>query len=1019
AIFDDYGNVIETTSKTAKGLTTKITTPTLNDTANWHLGLVQQREVVTIEAAKNALPVLRTTAFTYTSKGEIETIVVEPNHPDPAIPAITSFAYDDYGLVSSITTSVANETPRTQHVDYTNLWPGAPDEHLYAGTAWADHDDPLCNGDCRPAAWTLRHPAYGVAVATMDRLGAETVQTYDGHGRVVGTESEGELPVAVTYDGRPDAHGGMNGLQVIASSGLQQSLHTFNARGAPLRLSFTGFDGQWVNRFSTYDSIGRLTGVSRPVAGVPAAWTHYDHDTLGRTVGTTYPDGSSESTVFGLLQREHTDAAGHYSYQNYDVDGRLITSGSQLPPAPGCGVCLAQDIKTTFQYSATPTGAVATAFDDQGHATKTQYDRRGRAVMQEEPSRGVTTASYNGFGERKQTVHVANGDTETHTYDDLGRRVTTTTADGLTTYTWDLAANGLGRLARAMSPDQIRTEYRYDTLGRTIGIDQTDEQNRAASLDLAYDVQTGQLAQIDYPKAPGQAARLRIAYDYNGYGYLRTVRTATPNQPSLVLQEILARNADLSLVDAVRGIDPGGLGGGAINDHREYDPLMGRLWSISALHAGANRLDVDYNYDAEGLVSQRTSTDERVQIDEMFEHDALHRLTHTTRNGMPLNNGLPFSMSIDETYDSVGNRIDTSRNGQLLEHRSYGSNGQKPYALTQRTVSDPAQPNLPPQSLSYQYDALGRLAQDDHRAFSWTALDLPRSVTRDGQTSTFRYDAGGERAKKSGANGTTTYLGGWYEKRDDGHAVQHVYHVVGDESVADITYNEAANPTLPGTTSVTYPLTDALGSTLAVADEKGTVLENDYYDAWGLRSNPDGTPLANLPLFQGFSSAGFTNHEHDDALGLINMKGRLYDPVLGRFLSPDPIVGSPGSTQRWNAYSYVVNSPVNFTDPSGFDPEPSANLIYMDAPGNEIKGTLEVAYGGETFGGTIPGGGGFSIDAAGSATALINGLSGFMREGQQRVEPTNDRRAAFKRSPDGTAIANNDAHSTHRPTESS
>ena len=70
---------------------------------------------------------------------------------------------------------------------------------------------------------------------------------------------------------------------------------------------------------------------------------------------------------------------------------------------------------------------------------------------------------------------------------------------------------------------------------------------------------------------------------------------------------------------------------------------------------------------------------------------------------MPLQSGLPFSASVDETYDTVGNRIDTRRNGQLIEHRSYGSNGQQPYALTQRDLTDP---NQPPQSVQYQYDTL-------------------------------------------------------------------------------------------------------------------------------------------------------------------------------------------------------------------------------------------------------------------------------------------------------------------------
>ena len=63
---------------------------------------------------------------------------------------------------------------------------------------------------------------------------------------------------------------------------------------------------------------------------------------------------------------------------------------------------------------------------------------------------------------------------------------------------------------------------------------------------------------------------------------------------------------------------------------------------------------------------------------------------------------------------------------------------------------------------------------------------------------------------------------------------------------------------------------------------------------------------------------GFTGHEHFAELGLIHMNGRLYDPVLGRFLQADPIIQAPHNAQSHNRYSYVLNNPLSFTDPSGF-----------------------------------------------------------------------------------------------------
>jgi RHS repeat-associated protein len=959
--YDDYGNLVESVRATAKGIKTDTHTPVTNDLVHWRLGQISERSVMTLESAKNAVPVWRTTDYTYTPKGQLETITVEPNAADPTLTATTTLGYDDYGQPTDATTVVAGAPARSTHTDYATVWPGAPEEHLYASTVWSDHDDPACAGDCRPATWMLTHPAYGVPIATLDRHGVQTTLQYDAHGRPVQLANGVELPIGVTYAGRPDTFGGMNGLVAKTTQGLRQTLATFAADGAPLRTSVTGFDGQWINTFTTYDGLGRPIGVSRPNAGAPAAWTTTAYDSLDRAVATTYPDGSGQTVDYTLFGKSQTDPAGHVTTQAYDVDGRLVASSTVLNGQP---------VSLAYTYGATAIGPVRIATDAGGHATTRQYDRRERLVSEDEPSQGLTKATYTGFGDLQQTVHVASGQLETSTYDDLGRQVSTTSVDGLTTYTWDVAANGLGHLARAVSPDQIRVDYRYDALGRLAGMDQTDELGRTASVDFGYDAQTGQLATMDYPQAPGQASRLRIAYGYNGYGYLQTVSNATPNQPVQMLQQITARNADLALVDAVRG-------NGAIAEHRDYDPLMGRLWTIGATHAGANRLNVSYGYDADGLVQARTRTDETVQIDEMFEHDALHRLTAADRHGQPLPSGVPFASSLAETYDSIGNRIDTWRDGALVEHRSYGTNA-SPYALTARTLGDPAQPNVP--TLGYQYDSRGRLAEGAHRRqFAWTAFDLPRQIIDDGRTWSFAYGAGGERVEKRGPEETVTTFAGLYEKHEGRNGVTHVYHVSGsDGPVADLSYMESHAPTRA--MEVSYPLTDALGSVLAVADASGAVRERDYYDAWGLRSNADGTPLP-LTFFQSASSAGFTDQAHDDDLALINLQGRLYDPVLGRFLSPDPIVGRPASSESWNAYSYVRNNPLNLVDPSGFDPCPPG-FTCVTAPDNEIENTIVFRSG--TFPVDEDTG---QIDtqqlAVSAANAVLGGALTFMQDQEQ------------------------------------
>ena len=119
---------------------------------------------------------------------------------------------------------------------------------------------------------------------------------------------------------------------------------------------------------------------------------------------------------------------------------------------------------------------------------------------------------------------------------------------------------------------------------------------------------------------------------------------------------------------------------------------------------------------------------------------------------------------------------------------------------------------------------------------------------------------------------------------------------------------------------------DHLGSIEKITDKTGYVLTGSQqaFDPFGERKNTSWTgglttgqeeALLNK---QGLTSArGFTDHEHLDRLGLIHMNGRIYDPELGRFLSPDPFVQG-ATSQFWNRYSYAFNNPMRFTDPSGY-----------------------------------------------------------------------------------------------------
>jgi RHS repeat-associated protein len=124
-----------------------------------------------------------------------------------------------------------------------------------------------------------------------------------------------------------------------------------------------------------------------------------------------------------------------------------------------------------------------------------------------------------------------------------------------------------------------------------------------------------------------------------------------------------------------------------------------------------------------------------------------------------------------------------------------------------------------------------------------------------------------------------------------------------------------------GTNSVYYATSDHLGSNSAVTNSSGAMLVNSSFDAFGKRrgSSWTGNPSAgDWTAIASTTRRGYTDHTMLDNLNLIQMNGRVQDPVLGRFVSADPFITEPGFTQNYNRYSYVYNNPLRHTDPSGF-----------------------------------------------------------------------------------------------------
>ncbi|MEW6773492.1 MAG: RHS repeat-associated core domain-containing protein [Bacteroidota bacterium] len=154
-----------------------------------------------------------------------------------------------------------------------------------------------------------------------------------------------------------------------------------------------------------------------------------------------------------------------------------------------------------------------------------------------------------------------------------------------------------------------------------------------------------------------------------------------------------------------------------------------------------------------------------------------------------------------------------------------------------------------------------------------------------------------------------------YEEITVGTITYSVHYVYSpDELVAMIVTYDSANASYEKVYGV---VTNHQGSIMALYDTQGKIVWETSYDAWGRERNIAGADYSIPPARPVWLIRGYTGHEHLAEFGLINMNGRMYDPQIGRMLSPDNFVQDATSTQGYNRYTYVLNNPLKYKDPSG------------------------------------------------------------------------------------------------------
>jgi RHS repeat-associated protein len=143
---------------------------------------------------------------------------------------------------------------------------------------------------------------------------------------------------------------------------------------------------------------------------------------------------------------------------------------------------------------------------------------------------------------------------------------------------------------------------------------------------------------------------------------------------------------------------------------------------------------------------------------------------------------------------------------------------------------------------------------------------------------------------------------------------------------------------------------------MALSNEQEQVLERYAYDPWGKRRNPHNWTVADTRTSL-LVNRGYTMHEHLDMFGIINMNGRVYDPLTAMFFSPDPYIQAPDNWLNFNRYAYCLNNPFKYTDPTG-------EWIHL-VIGAIVGGVVNWATHGAKF--TLKGLGYFGVGAAAGA----------------------------------------------------
>jgi RHS repeat-associated protein len=637
-------------------------------------------------------------------------------------------------------------------------------------------------------------------------------------------------------------------------------LTTYDNRGNVKTVSNSFFPGFETPRYTT----NNFDEYNRPLSTV----------SYRGTVSYAYsPQGS------GTIKTTITNTDGNAKSQTTDAAGKKIA---------------AIDNGGTLSFYYNSIGNQTKVRNNDVEVINSTYDVYGAQLTMTDINAGTTSYNYDNYN-RIISQTDAKGNLTSFTYDDLGRTNSKVSTEGTISYEYfkDLATGcNNNNLQKVIGFNGITKTYTYDNLKRLSTVTETGVPGSVASRTTTYTYTINSaLETTTYPNG------VLIKNVYDVYGYL------VKKTPSLGIKNPLFYNP---VIDGEGRLVSYKLGNGKITT-KTYD----KDFLLTSYTLGVQNLSYNFQPSTGNLLQRADIFNNQV---ESFTYDNLNRLKTITTNGIA-----QAALSYDgSSTNSMGNIITKTDAG----YYTYLNTKKHAVAFVTATPTSVQTPVTPTPA-----SAINPATQN----ITYTSFLKAATITESGVTSdnapaiTFTYGPDYERIQtiftQAGANAERRYFAGDYEEQEKGTDYNRsiVYVNIGDGTSAMVIKENGLE-----TSYFTY--TDHLGSILNVTDKTGTIIAAANYDAWGRERLP--TNWNDYNIYGGLTSIakptwlyrGYTGHEMLPSFGLINMNGRMYDPVLGRMLSPDKFVIGANNTQGYNRYTYALNNPLIYTDPDGNHP---------------------------------------------------------------------------------------------------